>query len=237
MKEYNISEKYKRIYQGILKWKQAGYKGLFQYTERIDIPLVISEVIQHINLQQYESDVEAYVHIVVSNNSIKDALRKYITSSSIIIEDANSFIQRITTKYKGKELLYCDTFIMLDCTNSVYHDKDTYFKKMKKVAADRFLFVTTKKIPENMLKAFTYLGIPVVDIITKGVALEEGWISPYVIYNVGIDFTNEEKELYKQLTEQISSMLSIFKGKAKMVITNLKSLLILEWIWLKMIWL
>lgn len=217
MKEYNISEKYKRIYQGILKWKQAGYKGLFQYTERIDIPLVISEVIQHVNLQQYESDVEAYVHIVVSNNSIKDALRKYVTLSSIIIEDADSFIQRITTKYKGKELLYCDTFIMLDCTNSVYHDKDTYFKKMKKVAADRFLFVTTKKIPENMLKAFTSLGIPVVDIITKGVALKEGWISPYVIYNVGIEFTSEEKELYKQLTEQISSMLSIFKGKAKMV--------------------
>ena len=100
MKEYNISEKYKRIYQGILKWKQAGYKGLFQYTERIDIPLVISEVIQHINLQQYESDVEAYVHIVVSNNSIKDALRKYITSSSIIIEDANSFIQ-LNTKVKS----------------------------------------------------------------------------------------------------------------------------------------
>lgn len=237
MKEYNISEKYKRIYQGILKWKQAGYKGLFQYTERIDIPLVISEVIQHVNLQQYESDVEAYVHIVVSNNSIKDALRKYVTSSSIIIEDANSFIQRITTKYKGKELLYCDTFIMLDCTNSVYHDKDTYFKKMKKVAADRFLFVTTKKIPENMLKAFTSLGIPVVDIITKGVALKEGWISPYVIYNVGIDFTNEEKELYKQLTEQISSMLSILKVKLRWLITNLKSLLILEWIWLKMIWL
>ena len=105
MKEYNISEKYKRIYQGILKWKQAGYKGLFQYTERIDIPLVINEVIQHVNLQQYESDVEAYVHIVVSNNSIKDALRKYITSSSIIIEDANSFIQRITTKYKGKDIV------------------------------------------------------------------------------------------------------------------------------------
>ena len=40
MKDYDISEKYKRIYQGILKWKQAGYKGLFQYTERIDIPLV-----------------------------------------------------------------------------------------------------------------------------------------------------------------------------------------------------
>lgn len=217
MKDYDISEKYKRIYQGILKWKQAGYKGLFQYTERIDIPLVISEVIQHVNLQQYESDVEAYVHIVVSNNSIKDALRKYVTSSSITIEDANSFIQRITTKYKGKDFLYCDTFIMLDCTNSVYHDKDTYFKKMKKVAADRFLFVTTKKISENMLKAFTSLGIPVVDIITKGVALKEGWISPYVIYNVGIEFTSEEKELYKQLTEQISSMLSIFKGKAKMV--------------------
>ena len=48
MKDYDISEKYKRIYQGILKWKQAGYKGLFQYTERIDIPLVISEVIQHV---------------------------------------------------------------------------------------------------------------------------------------------------------------------------------------------
>lgn len=68
-----------------------------------------------------------------------------------------------------------------------------------------------------MLKAFTACGIPVVDTITKGMALEEGWISPYVIYNVGIEFTSEEKELYKQLTEQISSMLSIFKGKAKMV--------------------
>ncbi len=38
--------------------------------------------------------------------------------------------------------------------------------------------------------------------------------SPYVcIYNVGIEFTSEEKELYKQLTEQISFMLSIFKAK------------------------
>ena len=35
MKDYDISEKYKRIYQGILKWKQAGYKGLFQYTEPV----------------------------------------------------------------------------------------------------------------------------------------------------------------------------------------------------------
>ena len=73
MKDYDISEKYKRIYQGILKWKQAGYKGLFQYTERIDIPLVISEVIQHV-ANQVEAD--PYVHIVVPDIKTKDSLRK-----------------------------------------------------------------------------------------------------------------------------------------------------------------
>ena len=214
MKDYDISEKYKRIYQGILKWKQAGYKGLFQYTERIDIPLVISEVIQHV-ANQVEAD--PYVHIVVPDIKTKDSLRKRIVHTGVVIDLLKDFIDRITKTCKGKDMLYADTFVMLDCTNEAYHKDDTYFKKLKKVAADRFLFVTTKKIPVNMLKAFTACGIPVVDTITKGMALEEGWISPYVIYNVGIEFTSEEKELYKQLTEQISSMLSIFKGKAKMV--------------------
>lgn len=214
MKDYDISEKYKRIYQGILKWKQAGYKGLFQYTERIDIPLVISEVIQHV-ANQVEAD--PYVHIVVPDIKTKDSLRKRIVHTGVVIDLLKDFIDRITKTCKGKDMLYADTFVMLDCTNEAYHKDDTYFKKLKKVAADRFLFVTTKKIPVNMLKAFTACGIPVVDTITKGMALEEGWIFPYVIYNVGIEFTSEEKELYKQLTEQISSMLSIFKGKAKMV--------------------
>lgn len=50
-----------------------------------------------------------------------------------------------------------------------------------------------------MLKAFTACGIPVVDTITKGMALEEGWISPYVIYNVGIEFTSEEKSYINNL--------------------------------------
>ena len=87
MKDYDISEKYKRIYQGILKWKQAGYKGLFQYTERIDIPLVISEVIQHV-ANQVEAD--PYVHIVVPDIKTKDSLckrivQKYRNLSSILI--------------------------------------------------------------------------------------------------------------------------------------------------------
>ena len=178
MKDYDISEKYKRIYQGILKWKQAGYKGLFQYTERIDIPLVISEVIQHV-ANQVEAD--PYVHIVVPDIKTKDSLRKRIVHTGVVIDLLKDFIDRITKTCKGKDMLYADTFVMLDCTNEAYHKDDIYFKKLKKVAADRFLFITTKKIPVNMLKAFTACGIPVVDTITKGMALEEGWISPYVI--------------------------------------------------------
>lgn len=215
MIEYNISEKYKRIYQGILKWKATNYKGIFQYTERIDIPLVIGEIMQHVGLQQNDVEVNPYIHIVVPNATARDAFRSKLLSPTVIIEDYKAFIQRITVNYKGKDLLYCDTFIMIDCTNPNYDE--SYYKKFKKVSADRVLFITTKKIKNETINFFTTLGLPVVDIITKSEALDNGWISPSVIYNLGIDFTSEEKEIYKQLTEQISSMLSIFKGKAKMI--------------------
>lgn len=129
MKDYDISEKYKRIYQGILKWKQAGYKGLFQYTERIDIPLVISEVIQHV-ANQVEAD--PYVHIVVPDIKTKDSLRKRIVHIGVVIDLLKDFIDRITKTCKGKDMLYADTFVMLDCTNEAYHKDDTYFKKLKK---------------------------------------------------------------------------------------------------------
>lgn len=210
---YNISEKYKRIYQGILKWKANNYNGLFQYTERIDIPLVVNEVIQHVSLQSENP----YICIVVPNISIKSSIKKVDFNSNITVDTFDDFKSKISKNCKKDELFYCNTFIVLDCVNDVYIKSKAYSKIFKKVSANRNLYITTKKISIDILSELSKNNINVIDIITKAQAIENGYISPNVIYNVGIEFTQKEKEIYTQLTEQISSMLSVFKGKAKMM--------------------
>lgn len=219
-KEFDISERFKRIYAGINKWKAIGYKGVFQYTARMNIPTVIESVCQHIEVS---SEDTPYVMCVVPDIKTKDSIRvKNI--SFLKIATFVEFCEYIADKCKGKNKLICDTFIILDITNPCYYTGNALFLKMKKVEAKRFLGITSKVIKPDVADALNKSGIPIIDVITKADALENGWISPHVIYNIGIQFTDEEKKVYQRLSETISGTYQLFKGKAAMVNSQFKRL-------------
>jgi hypothetical protein len=143
------------------------------------------------------------LHLVAAP-SPADRKTKYVLSGN-----TGKFIRRILEDKKLLALSYITSVVKCGTSQTINAKAiaECFPRLQKEIArVEPSMFITYGKDPYFIVsggKAFPKGG--------------EGWISPYVIYNVGIEFTSEEKELYKQLTEQISSMLSIFKGKAKMV--------------------
>jgi len=57
--------------------------------------------------------------------------------------------------------------------------------------------------------------VPVVDKITEKEAIVNGWISPYEIYNIPLELSNQDKQEYLRYSKIMSDVLSDFKGVHK----------------------
>ncbi|MBD5584378.1 MAG: hypothetical protein HDQ88_04800 [Clostridia bacterium] len=216
-KEYDIASRYRRIYEGIKKWQQIGYKGIFQYTERMNLPTILSSVIEHndVTIQ------EPFTIIVVPNLALKDTIRKVTTGQGKI---KVLYIQDYIDLHKKFNGISCSCLIIIDVTNNSYYTNKQFVTAWSKTKCDRLLGITSKSITPISKERFAKLAFPIIDVITKQEALDNGWISPTVIYNVGLEFTSEEKNVYRSLTENITNTISIFKGKTKMINHDFKKL-------------
>jgi superfamily II DNA or RNA helicase len=68
----------------------------------------------------------------------------------------------------------------------------------------------TYKDPENRQNQLENIGCSVIDHITEEEAIENGWISNYIEYNLGINMTNDEVIRYKEISEFTNKNLSKF---------------------------
>lgn len=216
---YTLKHKYDRIYTGLNKWNNSNYRGIFQYTEKLNIPIVVDEVIKYVEY----ADEHKLIYIIVPDSDTRQKYRKQIDNVNVIIYAYKDFCQFVNNNSKKGDT-YCDTLIILDITNPDYYEKNSLFAKLPKVIYNRILGITTKVIKDNVSSILAKHSLPVIDVITRSTAIEEELISPIIIYNVGIDFTSDEKRIYEQLTETISGTINVFKNKAKSINYTFKKL-------------
>lgn len=211
--EYNISNKFRRFNEGISKWRENNYKGLFQYTEKLNIPSFVECVLEHIKLKEQV----IYNIIIVPDNNIKSALNDFMVLYNSEILTIDKFIKFIKQSTKNNDKFYCTSIICLDCTNNLYHDNNSFWEAFRLVETKFELFITSKRIKDKASINFNKFDIKVIDVITKETAEVNGWLPNYVIYNVGLDFDYEEKRVYTDLTENINNTIRIFKNKAERI--------------------
>ena len=78
------------------------------------------------------------------------------------------------------------------------------------VTAPKFLGLTASGDDKNFRKITRHYKI--IDLITAEEALQEGYVAPFIEYNLAVDLTLREKELYDHYTEIISKMMPMFSN-------------------------
>lgn len=221
--DYDISAKFSRIYAGIVKWKQSDYSGLIQYTEAIDIPTVVECFCQHIYNNYTGVPVGMpYIIIVVPNLIDKDIYKARDFQFGTNIISQSEFLD-LVKDFKGNNKLKTEAIIFVDATNPVYRTFAGVYSKLNKVDSKKYLAITTKTLTPDTQSLFKKLSLPTIDVITRKDAEEHNLLPSYIVYNLGIEFTPSEKKIYLELTEQITMMIKIFKGKAEMVNNTFRS--------------
>lgn len=75
----------------------------------------------------------------------------------------------------------------------------------------KFLICLTATLSSKILHRIKPFA-PIIDTITLKEAIANGWVSNHLEFNLGIDYTKEEQELYMRLSKPITETLDLFKN-------------------------
>lgn len=64
---------------------------------------------------------------------------------------------------------------------------------------------------------FKEVRLPIIDTIPEKVAIEKGWISKFVEYNIKVEFEDDDKIRYAKFSKPIFELQELFRGSAKML--------------------
>lgn len=117
-------------------------------------------------------------------------------------------IDSLISNYDGRR--YRTELLIVDEIHKFFTDVAYTFISGERIIYTHILGLTGTK-PINDLTRFNKLA-PVLDTISIKEAIANGWISNYIEFNYGLDFTSTNKDLYVQLSKPITDTLQLFKG-------------------------
>lgn len=79
-----------------------------------------------------------------------------------------------------------------------------------RVSYDQVFGLTATLRDDDPRTEIIYKKAPVIDTVTMKEALDAGWISPFQVYNLGIDLKGDEEEIYKTLAKNFNRTFATF---------------------------
>ena len=196
-----VSIKHQIQKEGLNKWWAHGQKGTLQYATGVGKTRCGVLAASHVAT----ADVPSFVNTFDNEESI--APRILILTPTETIRD---IVWEKEFK-KWKQFLIFKKYVDIVCIQSAYqytgktydlviadeiHNYITpqYFKFFLNNTCKAILGLSAK-IPEDKLEVLNTIA-PIIDTISTNKALEKGLVSPFKIYNVGLDLTDTEKTDY-----------------------------------------
>ena len=180
----NIGRTNRQI-EGLRKWRASNFKGIAQYPtgfgKTFTALMAIKGMIKKANIKS--------VLVIVPTIELKKQWEQELLKSKIKIAE----VLVINTAIKHQHNV---DFLILD---EIHRYAADTFRKIFEKASYKFIMGLTATLErEDGFHTIILQYLSVFDEISVNEALDEGWISPYRVYNVAVNLTPEELLLYKK---------------------------------------
>lgn len=206
------------------KWTTSGRKGLFEACPRFGKTSVGIKIIE----ESYLKDPTLNLMIVVPSEIIKQHwLSQAEVHSDIdyikdLVKDSILTSYALVSKSKSQEIETPDLLIIDEIHRYFTHGSEEIRKVISNLNFINFLGMTGVKIKEVLpANIIAYFG-GIIDTITEDEAIENGWVTSYIEYNVPLSLSEYDKERYVGFSKPISETLELFRGMKNRLNNRLK---------------
>lgn len=106
-------------------------------------------------------------------------------------------IQSLLSEYDGEPVETCTLLI----PDEIHKYTAEQFGKLYDIVDYKFILGLTATVPEGEKMDVIDNHAPVFDVVTLDDALEHDWVSPFIIYQLGVELSDEERKKYKKYTD------------------------------------
>lgn len=177
---------------GFKKWQQAGCRGTFEWVTGMGKTftgiLVAKWFIQNV-------DSDFTIAVVTPSDILRTDWHNYAVEHKI----RDNFIAIDTVHNLVKKDMHVDLLILDEIHKYLGEDAEVFPTVFNCVKSDRILGLTATLGDRGIQRHLVDDFCPVVDTIELEEAIENGWIADYILYNLAVPMTNEEREEYRRL--------------------------------------
>lgn len=188
-----------------IKWRNNHGIGCINACPRFGKTRIGLKIIDKI---YYKLPKEPNILILVPSEIVEKTWNSQLTKKAVVL-----------TSNKAKNLLAgllthnYDLLIVDEVHKFTSEENLKLLSKLAEVSKFRLALTATYPKDNNVIERL----FPVIDVITEEEALERGWISDFVEYNIPTELNKEEKHKYIKFSQLISETLALFKGKLDLV--------------------
>lgn len=188
--------------KGINIWKEHGYRGTLNYIMRFGKTRIIELVCQKIKVNPNHNDKRILI-LVPTEIALENV--KYICNAYNVESYTYNTYYNLIQEEPNQECFV----LIIDEIHKFLSDKA--INLILKTKAKFKLGLTGSKIDSNGKNSLKRIGFPIIDIITEEEAIEMNWITDYDEYNVAVEISDNQKQTYKSLNDNIDSIGINFK--------------------------
>lgn len=193
---------------GVDKWFDNNCKGILDYAPGVGKTFTAFLAIQRIEENErgsYLVGVPSDALVKQWNDKIKEFFPKYI-GERIIVKTYN--------KLCTENLVYeVDTFVLDEIHEAATEERIKLLQGVK-IKARRILGLTASGDDKNFRAILKYLKI--IDTISVEEGKELGFTADFIEYNLGLELTPKERELYDVYTNTINTLLPKFANNIQL---------------------
>ncbi len=193
-------ERLERQHQALYKWHKSGYNGTFEWATGTGKSYVAILGIQYL-LKKYEDKLVSTL-IFVPTNYLRDQWNEHIKNHQI----PNATVETVHNIIKGEH--YFD-ILVLDEVHS-YTGGEEFSKVFDCVKRQFTIGLTAKEREEPEEQELLSRHAPIVDKLPLEEALEKGYVSEFVIYNLGLILDKKTQRRYDRLNSDFIKYFSTF---------------------------
>ncbi len=185
-------------------------KGTLNHTTGFGKTTEAKKIIDKIKSKQGELDYKIVVPTTLLQNQWESRLDNDNTHEILTIQGIIANIEH----YKKNKIK--TTFLIIDEIHKFSADKFKLIFEVVEYTHILGLTATWKRLDGKEILLEEYC--PIIDIVTREEARRNGWVADYMMYCLGLEFNDKDKEAYRLINQQVEELMAYFNGNYDYVI-------------------
>lgn len=191
----------KRQKQGFQRWMDNNCYGTFQWVTGVGKTFAAILCAKHFIEKLDSFEVYVVVPTDILRNSWRDEVKRHGIEEHFVIDTVHNLVRMD---------IECDMLILDEIHMYVGDEAEVFPDIFRKINADKILGLTATLGHDGIRRDLVDANCPVVDTIDLQEALENGYVSDYIEYNLPIQLTPQERQEYRKLDKKFQKYFSAF---------------------------